>query len=219
MNLITVTSAPHLSGFLLAHSAFRAEFGLLARVVASPRDAAHAALIEDQIDFLLGYLHHHHTDEDVWLWPLLRARAPHAEPVLDALEQQHQDIDPQVAVAADRGRPAAERARALRRLDEMINRHLDDEERIAVPLVLEHITAAEWNAQGEEVVRSYDRERVPTLFGWTCAHGDPAMVRLSMPSYPLPVRVLFRLVWWPRYRRRHELLYGAPLRRRADRES
>lgn len=213
----TLAAAPHLSAFLCAHAGFRAGFAEIASVLAAPRDPRHAALVEDQAEFLLGYLHHHHSDEDAWLWPRLAERAPHAEPVLDVLEEQHQQIDPDIAVAGDTSRPRAERAAAFARLHETINRHLDDEERTAVPLAVEHITAAEWMAHEQDVIGSYDRKRLPLLFSWACAHADPALVRHAIAEQPMPVRLLFRLFWYPSYRRRHQELFGTALRRRADR--
>lgn len=208
---------PDLTAFLMAHGGFRTEFGLLAEVVERPRDEAHRALIEDQIAFVVSYLHHHHHEEDTFLWPLIVSRAPQTAALLDVLTEQHEEIDPHVTAAADRTRPAAERAAAMRRLHDALGRHLDDEERIAVPLIRTHITAAEWNAHGEEVIRSFGRTSIPRLFGWLCAASDPAAVRRSARQHPLPVRLLFRFVWWPKYRRRHTALYGPGLRRSPDR--
>lgn len=208
---------PELSAFLLGHAGFRVEFARLAEVIDAARDRRHAALVEDHIAFLLSYLHHHHSDEDDWIWPLLRSRAPRSAPLLDALEEQHERIDPDVAVAGDRSRPTAERAEALRRLHTALGRHLDDEERDAVPLIRACLTAAEWQDHGMEVVRGFALRRVPTLFGFACGAGSPELVRRALAEFPGPVRLLFRVWWWPAYRRRHLRLYGTPLRRHADR--
>lgn len=206
-----------LSAFLLAHAGFRVELGRIADVLDRPRDAAHAALVESQLDLVLTVLHHHHTDEDTWIWPELRRRAPEAAAALDALEEQHDRIDPLVAVASDRGAPLGERVLALRSLQQALRRHLDDEERDAVPLVERCFTAEEWVQHGRDVVGGYERSTVPLLFGWVCAAGSPDLVARALSEFPLPVRLVFRFVWWPAYRRRHERLYGTRLRRRADR--
>ena len=65
-----------LSGFLSMHQGFRAEFGRLAVACRAPRDAAHAALLEEQLVLVLDVLHLHHTHEDVHLWPYLLERSP-----------------------------------------------------------------------------------------------------------------------------------------------
>jgi hypothetical protein len=214
----TATAAePDLSAFLLSHAGFRVEFGRLAEVIGAARDARHAALIEDQIDFLLSYLRHHHADEDAWAWPLLRARAPGSVPLLDALEKQHERIDPLLVIAADRSLPTVERVQALRRLHDELGHHLDDEERAAVPLIRSCVGAGEWEAHGRGVVRAYQRRRVPLLFGWACGAGSPDLVRRALGDFPMSVRLLFRLRWWPAYRRRHLRLYGTALRPHSDR--
>src|SRR3954471_1332449 len=65
-----------LAGFLIAHAGMRQEFALLAEVAAAPRDAEHAALIDDQITLVCETLHKHHTGEDDEIFAMLRERAP-----------------------------------------------------------------------------------------------------------------------------------------------
>ena len=133
----TPTTAPtiDLSGFLIAHAGMRQEFGLLARVAAQPLDPARAALAEEQIAMVLEVLHHHHTAEDDTIWPMLVTRVPSAAADLDALEADHQRLDPLIAAAGDTTRPLAQRAPVLAALHEQINAHLDREEATAVPLI------------------------------------------------------------------------------------
>lgn len=206
-----------LSRLLLAHAAMRREYGRLADALESSSGPGHRRLVEDQIELTLDHERHHHADEDTWLWPRLRARAPRWVPLIDCLEEQHERIDPEIRVARDRSRPVPVRAAALRRLDELLNTHLDDVERIAVPLVQQHIAPGEHAAHAREVVATLERGRLALLLGWHCANGTPQLCAPAIASHPLVVRVLFRLVWWPRYRRRHERLYGAAPRRHPDR--
>jgi hypothetical protein len=144
-------------------------------------------------------------------------RAPGSAPLLDALERQHEQIDPLLAVAGDRARPAAERADALLGLHEAVGRHLDDEERDAVPLIRSCVSADEWRTHGLDVVRAYERRRLPLVFGWASGAGSPSMVGEALKDFPAPARLLFGLRWWPAYRRRHLRPYGTPLRPRPDR--
>src|SRR4051794_41889010 len=83
----TTQSAPQpdLSGFLIAHSGMRQEFGLLAAAAREHMDPERRQLWESQVALVLDVLHHHHTAEDDTLWPMLRARAPEAVPTLDRL--------------------------------------------------------------------------------------------------------------------------------------
>jgi hypothetical protein len=146
------------TGFLLAHKCMRVEYRRLAEVAGQPRDAAHQALIEDQIAVTLSMLHHHHTEEDSWLWPTLRQRAPHAVADLDRLEAQHARVDPLIAAAVDTTHPRTQRAGVLAELHEVINAHLNDEEQVVLPLCRAHITAEEWEDFGERALAGIPRK-------------------------------------------------------------
>jgi hypothetical protein len=206
--MTTTSMQPDLGGFLMAHRAFRAEFGRLAAVARAPRDAAHERLIDDQIDLVMHLLHHHHTTEDEVIWPTLLARVPAASTALDRLEAQHEEMDPLFTAIVDRHRPLPGRADHLEALHEVLNAHLDEEERTAVPLIVEHMTADEWEAIGKDVQKSLDRRRLPTVFGWLGSVLTREERAAAQRELPVVVRVLFRLVWGPAYERRFAALYG-----------
>lgn len=201
-------SAPDLRPFLMAHRGFRTEFGRLAAAASNPRDAAHEALIEDQVALVMHLLHHHHTAEDTSVWPTLLTRVPEAAAALGRLEAQHEDMDPLFQAVTDRSQPLTVRAVAMRDLHETLNAHLDEEEQVAVPLIAEHFTRAEWNADGEEVMKSLDRKKLPVIFGWLGSVSDREQTRAALAGVPLLPRVLFRLLWAPAYAKRFRALYG-----------
>ena len=106
-------------------------------------------------------LHHQHTAEDITIWPALVRRAPMSKPALDRLEAQHEAMDPLFAGVTDTSQPVGGRADDLQALHDLLNDHLDEEERVAVPLIQRHISAAEWAKDGEEVSSAIDRRRLP----------------------------------------------------------
>ncbi|WP_214105230.1 hemerythrin domain-containing protein [Acrocarpospora catenulata] len=199
----------HLTGFLMMHAGFRAEFGRLAEACANPRDDAHEELLAEQLALVLDMLHAHHTHEDDSLWPTLVARAPEAADVLAELESEHSVLDPLIAAASDHGVPLAERAPILRRLHEVVNEHLDHEERIAVPLMLRHLTLDDVEADKRQAMDDFGRRRVPVIFGWLASSADADLLAASYADLPVVARLMFRLFWWPAYRRRFTRLYGA----------
>lgn len=197
-----------LSGFLAAHRAMRTEYGRLAAVAANPRDKAHAALIDDQIAVYLDLLHQHHAGEDEQAWPRLRERAPAAVADLDLLEAQHAQIDPLIDTAADRTLPRQQGATALAELHTAINTHLDDEERIALPLFKAHITVQEWDAFGQQAVDKMSTKQRKIVFGAGALDAPPEELAQLMMTLPGPVRLLLRWIWMPAARRRRHRLYG-----------
>jgi hypothetical protein len=205
---LTPAAGPDLTGFLMAHRGFRAEFGRLAGAARQVRDAKHAALLESQIDLVMHVLHHHHTAEDISIWPSLVRRSPTAKPALDRLEAQHEAMDPLFAEVTDTSWPVGDRADDLQSLHDLLNAHLDEEERVAVPLIQRHISAAEWEKDGEEVSSSIDRRRLPQIFGWLASTSTPGQRAEALRTVPAVPRTLFRLAWWPAYQRRFRALYG-----------
>ncbi|ADP81610.1 hemerythrin domain-containing protein [Pseudofrankia inefficax] len=201
----------HLTGFLLLHAGFRAEFGRLAAACANPRDDAHEELLEEQLALVLDLLHAHHAHEDAGLWPTLVGRAPQAADRLAELESEHSGLDPLLAAASDRGVPLAERAPTLRRLHELVNEHLDHEELAAVPLMLRCLTLDDVEADRRQAMDDFGRRRAPVIFGWLASSADAELLSRSYADLPAVARLLFRLFWWPAYRRRFTRLYGATL--------
>ncbi|MFI6180067.1 hemerythrin domain-containing protein [Nonomuraea sp. NPDC051191] len=201
----------HLTGFLMMHAGFRAEFGRLAEACGDPRDDAHEELLEEQLALVLDMLHAHHSHEDATLWPKLAGRAPEAAHALAELESEHSLLDPLIEAAADRRTPLAERAPTLRRLHELVNEHLDHEERTAVPLMLGHLTPADVEADRRRAMDDFGRRRVPVILGWLASSADAGLLAASYADLPVVARLMFRLFWWPAYRRRFARLYAAPV--------
>ncbi|MFI7470042.1 hemerythrin domain-containing protein [Nonomuraea sp. NPDC049646] len=198
----------HLTGFLMMHAGFRAEFGRLAEACGDPRDDAHEELLEEQLALVLDMLHAHHAHEDATLWPKLTLRAPRAADALAELESEHSLLDPLIEAAADRGAPLAGRAPVLRRLHELVNEHLDHEERVAVPLMLAHLTPGDVEADRRQAMDDFGRRRVPVILGWLASGADARLLAASYADLPVVARLMFRLFWWPAYRRRFTRLYG-----------
>src|SRR6266852_3493723 len=84
-------------------------------------------------------LHIHHTAEDTSLWPVLRGRVtrPDDVAVLDAMEDEHARIDPQLesvdkALAAS---DAVSLAESVQALGTGLDAHMRHEENKALPLI------------------------------------------------------------------------------------
>ena len=109
-------------------------------------------------------LHHHHSAEDAALWPLLMARADdEGQRVLQAMEDEHGEIDPilesvtaglaRLATTSDADTKAALVVR-LCAGKESLARHLAHEETEAIALVQQVMTDAEWRQLEEDHFRA-----------------------------------------------------------------
>lgn len=142
-----------LLGMYVMHHAFRRD---LARFATAARrtpaeDAATWRLLATRWERFGRYLHEHHAKEDDALWPALLTRVDAAgdtaaRTVLEAMEAEHDDIDPALAEVAA-AFAAVDRDRAITAVtaaSELLDAHLAHEEREAVEIIQQHLDAGEW---------------------------------------------------------------------------
>lgn len=108
-------------------------------------------------------LHHHHAGEDAGLWPrLLEVAEPGERATLEAMEAEHEQIDPLLAECArgfarmretaDAG-TAAWLAARLAEARDGLGEHLRHEETDAMALVQKYLTTEDWHALEEAEFR------------------------------------------------------------------
>jgi hypothetical protein len=129
--------------------------------------------------------------------------------VLEAMEAEHEQIDPLLAAVnqamdgADRGgRPdGAALADTVDVLTMALHGHLAHEERDALPLIGTALTVGEWRAVGRRIGLRNLR-RAPEMFAWMLDGAAPERAAAATGQLPPPARVLYRAVWQPRFARR-----------------
>lgn len=204
-----------LTVMLAAHEAFRRDLTGLARV-ASAADLADPGRRESVgagWRIFKHQLHIHHRAEDELIWPALRerlARSDSAQSVLDAMEDEHELIDPLLAAVdaafgqravAPAGAPGADRlADVVDALVTTLSSHLVHEERDALPLIGMTLTAREWTSVGRRIARK-NLSSGPEMFGWMLDGAEPERVAAALGLLPPPVRLIYRGIWKPRFAR------------------
>jgi hemerythrin-like domain-containing protein len=186
-----------------AHDAFARHLDRLSTavergVISAPSTAARWALFSKQ-------LHIHHTAEDVSLWPSLRAAvsAPDEVAVLDAMEYEHAQLDPRLELveAALAERRVADAAAAIRDLAAALAAHMRHEENEALPLVATYLGAAGWGAFTRDVRKTQGLRGAAVYLPWLVDGAPDSTVATVLGLLPPPVRLLYRRVWAPRYRK------------------
>jgi iron-sulfur cluster repair protein YtfE (RIC family) len=99
------TGDADLTVMLAAHQALRRDLTGLARAAAEAarREPAQRAAVQRGWEVFQRQLHLHHTAEDELVWPALRQRlaaSDAARSVLDAMEAEHEQIDPLLAAVS-----------------------------------------------------------------------------------------------------------------------
>jgi hemerythrin-like domain-containing protein len=171
------SARPDTREMVLVHNVFRRLFGDLPRLVAdvSRGDLARAAVLAELFDEIAAALDHHHTVEDEVLYPMLLPRVDVDRAVVLRGEEQHERVHELLHRAAGQATPfratASDPARdalvmTLTELDAVLREHMIDEERHILPLVEEHLTAAEWEEFGERGRAGIARPRLLVRLGW-----------------------------------------------------
>ncbi|HEX4258050.1 MAG TPA: hemerythrin domain-containing protein [Streptosporangiaceae bacterium] len=208
------TGDADLTVMLAAHEALRRDLTGLAHAAAAQATGAGRGDPGRQQAVQRGWavfqrqLHIHHTAEDELVWPALRDRlaaSDTARSVLDAMEAEHQQIDPLLA-AVDRAmsQPGGDDGTMADTVDVLtmaLHGHLAHEERDALPLIGTALTAAEWRAVGRTIgVRNL--RQAPEMFAWMLDGAPPEQAAAAVGQLPPPARLLYRTVWRPRFTRR-----------------
>lgn len=201
---VPATDVPDTTDMIVVHRLFRREFRRLpdfvaaAPAAAAAGDTAGLARIVNHARELVAGLHHHHLIEDKFLWPLLAERARFDDEVLARMEAQHADL----GAALDRagvlleGLPATadELVAVLRPVPDLLDAHLDEEERVVLPEVRRVVSVEEWGQLGDRGLEVIPPKRRLVALGHILEGADDAERRVFLLKAPLPARVLFRLV-------------------------
>lgn len=202
----------------IVHRTLRATFDESARLVRAETDPApeRVGFLADHITLTLDLLHVHHHGEDLKLWPVLVDRAPAEAETVREVADQHAAVsstieDVRELVGAWRATPTAAArdalADSLENLTVVLTAHLDDEERLVVPLAAVTMTQDEWNAIGEHARSSIPQDQIFLVFGMLLeplSDDDRAFMLAPMPP---PVQELWRTVGEPGWQQ-----YAAQLR-------
>jgi iron-sulfur cluster repair protein YtfE (RIC family) len=184
------------------HTAFRREFGLLPGLIRGSTDTRQAAIVGDHFDSLAEMLHHHHGIEDEFVWPLLAARTGDvATSLVKMMAAQHAELTAQLDEVRDgmrnwiKGNPPALDTTLpddVDRLVDVLREHLDAEENHVVPLMEQHIEAAEWNAMVQKGGADVDPAALLLAFGMMMYESDPAVIELEVANMPAEIRPVIR---------------------------
>ena len=201
---------PHdMTGMYLAHHAFRRD---LRRFAAAARntpvdDAAAWQTLAARWTAFSTILHHHHTVEDEAIWPPLLARVAAAgddrdRETLEAMEAEHELIDPQLAACAE-GFTAMASAPSSVTKDKLaadvaatrdsLAQHLEHEETEALPLVQRHLTAEEWEHAEKRAGSGVSLRQMAFLVPWMAEELDRATIQRVLATAGAPMRVLLAL--------------------------
>ncbi|MFI6324173.1 hemerythrin domain-containing protein [Nonomuraea sp. NPDC050556] len=141
--------APNLLGIRIAHRAMRADTRRLAVLM---NEIAAGELLPDAVRLraiggfatrLCATIKHHHETEDDVLWPII-VRSAGAAADLSDLTEDHEALDPLLDEVVQNVAAPARMAKALARLADLLDEHIEEEERLIFPLITRYVSDADW---------------------------------------------------------------------------
>jgi iron-sulfur cluster repair protein YtfE (RIC family) len=189
----------------VTHDALRRDLGRLTSAAAA--GTARSPAVRAGWENFKAQLHVHHTVEDDDLWPrLYRAVAdrPDAVTLLQEMEAEHAVLDPLLAAVDEAlaGRPNQPLASRLEGLAAALDAHLTHEEERALPLIQSVLTLEDWRGFAKAMARAQGVKGAAVYVPWIVDGATAAERKRFFAALPRPVRVINRLLWEPRYRRR-----------------
>lgn len=192
---------------LVVHRVFRSEFNSMpALITAVPAgDTTRAKVVGDHVKFMMAALHHHHAAGDELVWPKLQSRAPDHHADLQRMVDEHTEIatavdgvESLVSAWTKTADPKGTQALsvAARALSSCVDRHLEDEERNALPVIEDHLTQREWAAaikRGASFISARNLRLGLVLGGLVLDAGSPEERRIILSGAPLPQRIVVQL--------------------------
>jgi hypothetical protein len=187
------------------HRAFRRDINRL--IEAASTRAEGASKVHDGWENFKTQLSLHHSVEDADLWPRLRlvvADRSSDIALLDQMEDEHAELEPLLAAVdvALEGPPITLVGYA-QDLMKTLGHHLKHEEDDGLPLMQSVLTLADWRSFAGQMRRRQGIRGAAAYVPWVLDGAPIAEQQQFLAALPAPVRLISRLFWEPRYRKRN----------------
>lgn len=182
----------------------------------APAEAQRVAIAR-HVQWLMEFLHVHHSGEDAWLWPTMRRLNPAASEILDQMDADHLAIAPHMAQVTDAAtayeRSASGREALVAALGELrgtLDPHLRREEDEMMPIVANTLTKAQWDAWEQEYyVKPKSKKELGLEGHWLIDGADRAVYDHVVGTVNPVLRFVLLRAFGPKYRRECALRWGA----------
>jgi hemerythrin-like domain-containing protein len=199
---------PDLGTYHLVHVAMRRSLHDLAALATDVRDGRkqldrrRAGAVQRVIRLVTDEIHRHHDGEERLGWPIIAASAGSAVD-LGPLTDDHSVLDPMlaslrelsgrlVAGSADRATVAA-LASELVALRDLLDEHIEEEERELFPIIREYVSVADYESWERQLRKALPMRDVWFIVHWVAEAAGPEVTRQLLAEAELPFRVIHRV--------------------------
>lgn len=185
------------SDMIGVHNVFREALRRGPELIAGAADPDRAATVGTYLDNVLRLLDVHHEAEDELLTPKLLQRCPADQrQTVDEVAAQHGPVlgdlhEALEQITAWRSAPSEATASAaqpvLERLRDALLTHLDDEERLVLPIASRYIDAREWGELPGHAMRTFAGDKLWLILGLVFEQMTPEQAADALNHMPPPV--------------------------------
>jgi iron-sulfur cluster repair protein YtfE (RIC family) len=193
------------TGMYATHDAFRRDLDRLVAAADAGKDSARQ--VDAGWENFKTQLLIHHGVEDINLWPAVRravADQPDDLALAEEMVAEHDRLDPLVT-AVDEALTGAgvDLSARSRELSTALKHHLTHEEEKALPLIQSVLTPADWRRFTRHMARRQGVRGAAVYVPWILDGSPTAAQHRFVAALPVPLRMINRLLWQPRYRKRN----------------
>jgi hemerythrin-like domain-containing protein len=192
---------------VLVHRVFRRELHDVTALIdgVADRDVVRAQVVGDHLAFILSALHHHHMAEDELVWPKLQARMSASNRDIQRMSTQHAAIAAAVHrvekllgtwMTSGQRSCGQQLVAGVTELSALVDEHLDDEERVALPIIEKHLRDDEWRAtikRGASFLSARNLRLGIVMGGMVLDAASRDEGRAFIANMPLPQRLMVQL--------------------------
>lgn len=201
--------------YRLTHRAMGREVDAVARMIGAlaSGDKVRPRRLRTWLAFLERTLHRHHVAEDRWFFPLLERKDPGFAEVRQALDADHEQLEPllrrtmngltQLTVLEGEAWTQA-RAQTLADAEafrDLLARHLSQEEAEVVARSKKALRPVDVETFNRKAMSGVPVSDLRTVLPWLLDSCDASERERMVQRLTLGNRVLYALIWGPRYRR------------------
>lgn len=203
----------------IVHHGLRRDLSRMERVLEDPMSQEQRAALCRHIPWMLDYLHHHHVGEDEGVWPRTLAKRPDLQQLVHEMEAEHEALaaasDGLRAAAAEFARNGSDAkrralAQAVAHMQGATLPHLDHEEQVAMPLVLETLDDDDWAyLEKNHFRKGISLRNASVLFMWLLDDLDARRTSTVKGELPGPLFWILSRIYGPRYDSEARMRWGA----------
>lgn len=202
----------------LIHDSLRRDLERLRHTASEPvpgRERREA--VARRVDWLVDFLHLHHAGEDEAIWPRALRKQPGLASLAQEMDAEHEALESAAsrlrqaaAVYAAEGSPAS-RSTLAGAVDEVRAAclpHLEHEERVAVPQLVEVLDKADWVAVDKYYRKGVRLRQLGSITAWLLDDIDPRQVPPLRAELTRPLMAFLGWRYGDAYAREAELAWG-----------